>query len=457
MEAAFSRSAPRHRHGKRGGPRAGMCLALRSGMDVPPPVVQRNSHPAEEVCADSDAAAPAAWNRRASRVLLYSHDSFGLGHLRRTLTLAAELAHSLRDASVLIVSGNPCATQFPLPRGVEVVKLPAVTKDVEGHYAARNLRGGLDLIRRLRAELLRASFETFQPDLLIADHQPIGLDGELLPVLRRARQCGARTILGLRDVIDDPEVVAHQWSHPEIREALAELYDRVCVYGDERIFDQRREYPIPPELARRVEYTGYVVRDGAARRGAVGAITRPQMLVTAGGGEDGESRIQCCLEALALAPTPWDTTVVLGPLMHPLQARRLKRMARSLRNVRPLSFHADMPRLLSEMDVVVAMAGYNTVAEILQARVNSVLLPRVFPRREQLIRAERLEAAGLARCVAEPTPRIVRDAMESALGSQRDWRSAPSMDGAERTCAIALEVLDERAAAQHGALRKARP
>ncbi len=403
--------------------------------------------------AQSSNAAPAARAGAAARVLLYSHDSFGLGHLRRTLTLAAALADALRDASVLIVSGNPCATQFQLPRGVEVVKLPAVTKDDDGAYTARNLRGGLELTRELRARLLLATFETFQPDLLIADHQPIGLDGELLAVLRRARECGTRTILGLRDVIDDPATVASQWSHPDIREALAGLYDRVCVYGDERIFDQRVEYPIPPELAQRVEYTGYVVRDSATRRSAVGAITRQQLLVTAGGGEDGESRIQCCLEALALGPTPWDTTVVLGPLMHPLQARRLKRMARSLRNVRTLSFHADLPRLLAETDVVVAMAGYNTVAEILQTRVNSVLLPRVFPRREQLIRAERLEAAGLARSLAAPTPRTVRAAIEESLVLQRDWRRAPAMDGADRTCAIALELLGSRAAVRSNAAR----
>ncbi len=414
-------------------------------MDLRPPQAASSAPAVECALTTGVGASSARRSDRAPRVLLYSHDSFGLGHLRRTLTLAAALADALRDASVLIVSGNPCATQFQLPRGVEVVKLPAVTKDDDGAYTSRNLRGGLALTRELRARLLLATFEGFEPDLLIADHQPIGLDGELLPVLRRARERGARTILGLRDVIDDPATVSEQWSHQGIREALAGLYDRVCVYGDERIFDQRREYPIPPELSQRVEYTGYVVRDGAVRRSAVGSITRQQLLVTAGGGEDGESRIGCCLEALALAPTPWDTTVVLGPLMHPLHARRLKRMARSLRNVRTLSFHADLPRLLAETDLVVAMAGYNTVAEILQTRVNSVLLPRVFPRREQLIRAERLEAAGLARSLAAPTPRTLRAAIEDSLGLTRDWRGAPAMDGADRTCAIALELLGAHA------------
>lgn len=376
------------------------------------------------------------------RILLYSHDSYGLGHLRRTLTLAGALVARRPGASILIVSGSPCATHFALPRGVEIVKLPSVTKNDAGEYAPRSLHGGLDQLERLRRDLLRQAFESFDPHLLIADHQPIGLDGELLDVLRLTRTRGTRTILGLRDIIDDPKTVATQWSHPDIREALASLYDRVCVYGTPQVFDQRAEYPIPPELAARVEFTGYVVRPASTRaRERTGPIGRPHVLVTAGGGEDGESHVSTYLECLKLASAPWDSTLVLGPLMHPLHTRHVKRMARSLRNVRVHNFHADLPRLLAESDVVVSMAGYNTVAEILQARVNSVLLPRVFPRREQLIRAQRLEALGLARCLLDEKPRSLRAAVEESLSLRRDWSALPALDGHERMCDIAHELL----------------
>lgn len=392
----------------------------------------------------------------SERILLYSHDSYGLGHLRRTLTLAAALADARRDASVLVVSGSPCATQFPLPRGVEIIKLPSITKDEHGDYAPRSLPGGLELVRRLRRNLIVEVFETFRPDLLIADHQPIGLDGELTDVLRLTRSSGTRTLLGLRDIIDDPASVAAQWSHPDIREALAHLYDRVCVYGEPRVFDQRVEYPIPPELAPRVEYTGYVVRNGASRHVRSGPIVRPHVLVTTGGGEDGEGHVVTYLESLRLGPVPWDTTLVLGPLMHPVHARHVKRLARTLRNVRVHAFHADMPRLLAECDAVVAMAGYNTVAEILQARVNAVLLPRVFPRREQLIRAQRLEALGLVTTLIEPKARALRAAVERALGERRDWSVLPALDGHARVCEIAAALLEQARGARAGARVAAR-
>lgn len=383
-----------------------------------------------------------------NRILLYSHDSYGLGHLRRTLTLAGALMERDPDASILIVSGSACATHFPLPRGVEIVKLPSITKNEAGAYTPRSLHGGLDLSERLRRGLLREAFDAFAPQLLIVDHQPIGLDGELLDVLHRAKARGTRTMLGLRDIIDDPSSVAAQWSHPDIRLALATLYDRICVYGTPEVFDTRAEYPIPPELSSRVEFAGYVVRPASrAKVERTGGIVRPHVLVTAGGGEDGEAEIVAYLECLKLAHAPWDSTIVLGPLMHPMQTRHVKHVARTLRNVRVHTFHADVPRLLAESDVVVSMAGYNTVAEILQARVNSVLLPRVFPRREQLIRAQRLDALGLTRCLVDPKPRALRAAIEEGLTIRRDWSAAPSLDGRLRVSEIAAELQSGASAA----------
>ena len=389
------------------------------------------------------------------RILFYSHDSYGLGHLRRTLTLAGALIERRPNASVLVVSGSPCATHFPLPRGVEIVKLPSVTKNEHGEYTPRSLPGGLDQLQRLRRALLRVAFDSFEPELLVTDHQPIGLCGELLGVLRRAKATGTRTILGLRDVIDDPDTVASQWSHPDVREALGDLYDRVCVYGVPEVFDQRIEYPIPPELCSRVEFTGYVVRPGDQAQVRSGLAGRPRVLVTAGGGEDGEGHVVTYLECLRLAAAPWDSTIVLGPLMHPLQVRHVKRMAKTLRNVRVHTFHAEMPRLLAESDAVVSMAGYNTVAKILQARVNAVLLPRVFPRREQLIRSQRLERLGLVSMIADPKPRPLRVAVEHALASRRDWSRVPALEGRSRVCDIVGQLLDQ-VAASAGSVREAR-
>lgn len=378
---------------------------------------------------------------RPARIQLHSHDSFGLGHLRRTMTLAEALRARLPGSSILITTGSPCATHFQHERGVDVVKLPSVTKDGSGGYVARSLALELSPLVEIRRRLLAEVHDAFAPDLLVVDHQVLGLADELDTVLRAARTRGTRTILGVRDIIDAPDVVAREWGRPRVRRALAEEYDRVCVYGTPEVFDPRVEYPIPTELRTRLEFVGYVGRANPPARVRRAAGERPRVLVTVGGGEDGAGRIETFLDCLAQPGTEFDATVVLGPLVDAERARALKRRARGLARVDILLFHADVPHLLSKADAVVSMAGYNSVVEILQSGVPAVLCPRSFPRREQLIRAERMHELGLAECVASPSPLELRVAVERALARGSVTAARPALDGAARLADVACELI----------------
>lgn len=380
------------------------------------------------------------------RILLYCHDSWGLGHLRRTLALASALTEAFPTASALVVTGSPCATHFTLPERVDLVKLPAVTKGDDGTYMPRSLGGSLASLIHLRRSILLQSFSAFDPHLLIVDHQVLGLHGEAFAMLTEAKSRGVRTLLGLRDIIDSPEVVAKSFSGADVRWALAEGYDRICVYGDARVFDPRREYPQPPELAARAELVGYVARSASAPLRRPLPSLWPQVLVTMGGGEDGGERLGIFLEAVRRFRPRWRSLVIAGPLIPAAQLRELKLCARLDRTVEIEGFHGDLPALLRGSSAVVSMAGYNTCAEILASGRPAVLLPRTFPRREQQIRAERLAALGLAASLVEPTPESLFEAIEAALASPWTSRGAtpalrPDLGGPERVCAIAAELL----------------
>lgn len=377
----------------------------------------------------------------APRLLLYSHDSYGLGHFRRCMTLAEELTRSLPDAAVLVATGSPCSSHFALPPRVEVVKLPSVTKDERGRYVSRGLPFTLAAVLDLRRHLLREIFRAFRPHLLIADHQVTGLRDELLDTLREARAAGTRTVLGLRDVIDVPSAVARDWDRPEARHALRELYDRICVYGAPTVLDHRIEYALPPEAADRLEFVGYVVRPPPRHRILPLPPERPQVLITVGGGQDGAGRLELYLDALAGRPPSFDSRLLLGPLLPRPVARRLRRRARLIPGVTVHEFHADVPRLLAETDAVIAMAGYNTVAEILQSGLPAVLLPRRRPRREQLVRARRLARLGLLESLERPTAETLRDAIERALLRRRRPPPALPLDGARCLSSVVVELL----------------
>ena len=60
-----------------------------------------------------------------TRVLIYSHDSFGLGHLRRCRAIAHELAKQNSDMSIMILSGSPIIGSFDFRTGSISCAFPA--------------------------------------------------------------------------------------------------------------------------------------------------------------------------------------------------------------------------------------------------------------------------------------------------------------------------------------------
>ena len=366
------------------------------------------------------------------RFLLYSHDSWGLGHLRRSLTLADALTRLHPTAAVLIATGSPCATHFRLPERCDVVKLPTVTKDDAGRYVARDLPLAIDDLVGLRRRILLETYRAWSPDVVVIDHRVTGLLDEALPVLEQAGRDGVQRVLGLRDVVDAPEAVAREWGNERAAWALAEGYDEILVYGDRGVFDPRLEYGLPEAVARRVRFTGYLAREVDHLRRRSLPHRRPEVLVTLGGGGDGASRAHAILDGVETAPTPWDTSIVLGPLMDAEVATTLERRARALRGVDIRRFEPDLMARIADADLVVSMAGYNTTAELLASGRPTLLLPRHTPRREQEIRARRLADRGAVTTLVDPSALELRAAIAGSLDRRPRPDFLPDLDGARR-------------------------
>jgi predicted glycosyltransferase len=68
------------------------------------------------------------------RILMYSHDTFGLGHLRRCRTIAHSLVEDYRGLNIMIISGATIAGAFDYRARVDFVKIPSVIKLRNGEY-----------------------------------------------------------------------------------------------------------------------------------------------------------------------------------------------------------------------------------------------------------------------------------------------------------------------------------
>lgn len=372
---------------------------------------------------------------RGPRFLFYSHDSYGLGHLRRTLALAAALERHVAGASSLIISGSTLASSYRLPAGVDILKLPALTKDERGGYRSLRLALELDELQMLRSKLALAAAQAFRPGVVIVDKTPLGLRGELIPTLDWLSQStDAKAVLGVRDIDDSPANVRREWGEDGLRDAIARYYDSILVYGPHLGRDALACMGWD-ELASRIQYVGYVGPQMPVARAP--DLPSEYVLVTAGGGADGFRLIEVFADAIRRAPLPCSSVVVAGPLMADREVRRLVALTSGL-HIRLSEFRADMESVIVGARAVVAMAGYNTVAELLAARKPALLVPRVRPREEQLVRAQMLAGAGLFEMLHPDAldPKTMRAALQRLLCREPPHEQPADQSGAERAAAI---------------------
>jgi predicted glycosyltransferase len=365
-----------------------------------------------------------------ARILIYSHDSFGLGHLRRCRAIAHAIVDRYKGVSVLILSGSPIIGSFDFLPRVDFVRIPGVIKLTSGEYQSLGLHIDLDQTMAIRAAIIQQTAESFRPDLLLVDKEPLGLRGEVVPTLKMLKGRGTRLVLGLRDIMDEPTLLLREWKRKKCLPALEHLYDEIWVYGLEGFADPLQGVACPAAVRAKMIYTGYLRR-------AVPRLTRPEppprrepyVLVTVGGGDDGMAVIDWVLSAYEADPgIPLGAVIVTGPFMAPERQRHFRERAERLRGIEVLTFDTHLELLMERAIGVVAMAGYNTFCEILSLDKRAILVPRVLPRREQVMRAMRAASFGLAQALDPEGPRDP-GAMIAALRGIQD-QPAPSERGA---------------------------
>ncbi len=277
------------------------------------------------------------------KILMYSHDSYGLGHLRRTLALAEAFVERDPRTNVLIMTGSAVSGAYRMTKGIDLLKLPSAVKVANGSYESDRMSVSFEVLKDLRTGLIRTAAESFDPDVFIVDKAPLGMKGEVVPTLEflKEERPDTLTVLGLRDVMDDPYQVRKSWEEKDIPTLIEELYDLVLVYGPREVYDPLPEYGLSPEAMSRTHYVGYIGKN-EGREAAVDLPFEPgYALVTAGGGGDGFELIRTYLEGLRAWEPSFESIIVTGPLMSDEDKSALEHLAKGLK-VRMLEFRTDM-------------------------------------------------------------------------------------------------------------------
>lgn len=382
---------------------------------------------------------------------MYSHDTFGLGHLQRCRTIAHSLVEDFRGLQVLIISGAPIAGAFDYRARVDFVKIPSVIKLRNGEYTSLEKDIDLHETLRMRQSIIRHTAETFRPDIFIVDKEPLGLRGEIEDTLSYLKTRGTTLVLGLREVMDAPHLLEAEWARRDVMRKIGLFYDKVWAYGPPDFYDPLTGLDVPPAVRAKMRFVGFLQRS-LQRIELPGH--RPEgeyILVTTGGGGDGAELIHDVIDAYQQDPQlQHRALIVLGPYMPARKRNKLLKKGAKIPYIKIIEFDNRMEDLIAGAKAVVAMGGYNTYCEILSFDKPALIVPRTEPREEQLIRARRAAELGLIEMLlpeeAKDSQRFA-DALVVLPDRPRPSQSNPQLrlEGLPHISEIVAELLDRRA------------
>lgn len=326
------------------------------------------------------------------RILIYSHNVIGLGHVKRAIKIAHELALNPSN-HLLVVSGSSHMQCSPPGSRWEIVKLPTLYKDDGIFHSAV----GLDQaeIFHLRSELLLDIARSFDPDLLVVHNSPRGLRRELQQTLDWCRQRHIRLAFVARDIFNSPELTISAWTRKGYYNFIDNYYDIVVHQGQASVFNAGLEYKYQSSLLDKVVYSGYLLPKDCSIS-SVGKGT----LVTIGGGRVGYDLFFELLDSPCLTKLPVPIRLLPGPLTSPSIIAALKQKIRDWHFITVEAPQEDITDIFSSAAVILHNGGYNTTCEVLATGCPTYVLPRHSPLDQECrVRANRLDRIGALVCL----------------------------------------------------------
>jgi predicted glycosyltransferase len=379
-------------------------------------------------------------NTGQTRALIWVQHLLGIGHLRRAVSIARALAEA--DFDVLLVSGG-----MPL-QGLNLG--PAKFKQLPPLQAAdatfsslidANGRAPDDAFRAARRDRLLGLYREHRPHVLITEMYPFGrrqFASEVLPLLETAHKSRPKPAIfaSVRDILTERRDPARS---SEMARLALRWYRAVLVHGDPELIPFETSFPETARISHLIRYTGYV---GAVGPGGPYGGSQ-EVIVSAGGGAVGAHLLQTAFEARelsVLAHKRW--RLLAGPNLPREWFNALQRLAQDGTIVERA--RDDFPALLEAAALSISQAGYNTVLDVVSARVRAVLVPFAGQgETEQSVRAERLAAAGLAQIVREDalTPQSLAAAVDAAWASPAPAETKFNVAGAGESARIISEMV----------------
>jgi predicted glycosyltransferase len=380
-------------------------------------------------------------------LLFYCQHSLGLGHLARSLRVAAGLA---RTFEVVLLNGGRFPTGTRVPTEVRVVNLPPL-----GHNAAYKLVShdpavDLETVMSRRRDMVLDALRTTQPSALLVEMYPFGrkkFEFELVPLLDAARSSDPRPVVvcSLRDILVNGR--SDQAAFDERASIRANRwFDAILMHADPAFARLEESFHPASPLEVPVHYTGFVAPEPAAPADDEPVLRR--VLFSSGGGMVGEPLVRAAVEAheTVHARTGLTTTIVAGPFLPEPVWTYLREAAAASPLLDAVRSVPDLAGEMQRSAVSLSQGGYNTTMDILRAQVPAVVVPfSEGSEDEQRRRTERLAAMGVVRLLPPDDLSVdrVSDEIAAAVATP-PTRVRFDLAGATHAADVMAALVDER-------------
>ena len=325
--------------------------------------------------------------------MIYVQHLLGVGHLQRSLQLAAELVR--HNFSVDLVSGGKPQT-LAVAKGVRLTQLPPVYSP-DGSFT-RLLDANGDEVddgwRSQRKQQLLDVFSACAPQVLITETFPFGrrmMRFELIPLLDAARASAncIQVVASIRDILQPKSKTER---NQETCELVEKYYDHVLVHGDKNIVPLADSFAYTKRIEHKISYSGYIcaLTDVSLTDGD----GSDEVLVSAGSSATGLDILKTAITAKPLSSLKdqhW--RILVSPSIDESRFDGLKQQAGegiSIERNRP-----DFSELIKRARFSISQAGYNTITDILNSTTAAVVIPYAEADEiEQTLRAQKLQHHG---------------------------------------------------------------
>lgn len=349
------------------------------------------------------------------RILVYTHNSIGVGHAFRTAAVISGIKKWRPDIDFLVISGTSVPQVF-FKEDIEVIKLPSVKMDIDhkqNSLHSRYLTGfDLEAVFDFRQRLIMASFDFLQPDALIIEHNMTGQMSELIPLLMKKwmRKGGpvdfvlAHICRGIMKWIPLLRIPYQNPRHRSESINIGGLYDFMYVLEDREVIDINKSFlGDDPELENKIQYLGKITNrtydELPSRNETLKRFGMPdkKLVVVSLGRNQKVFNLSIRLAEIFdkfINHETYEVVMALDTYLDRSSVEAL-RSHESCNRIRFIDFLPDLVDLFNHSEIVISRAGYNTVNEILLTGTKAIIVPESHGGGEQELRAHSVKAENI--------------------------------------------------------------